>query len=125
MSYSFDDSKPIFLQIKERIENQIVSEQLKAHEQIPSTTQLVSFYKINHLTVAKGINLLADEGIIYKKRGVGMFVAEDARERLLAQRKDQFVEMYVRPMIAEAHNLGITPEELSRILEQTKGSVSS
>lgn len=125
MSYSFDDSKPIFLQIKERIENQIVSEQLKAHEQIPSTTQLVSFYKINHLTVAKGINLLADEGIIYKKRGVGMFVAEDARERLLSQRKDQFVEMYVRPMIAEAHNLGITPEELARILEQTKGSVSS
>ncbi|GBF74445.1 GntR family transcriptional regulator [Paenibacillus sp. 598K] len=125
MSYSFDDSKPIFLQIKERIENQIVSEQLKAHEQIPSTTQLVSFYKINHLTVAKGINLLADEGIIYKKRGVGMFVAEDARERLLSQRKDQFVEMYVRPMITEAHNLGITPEELSRILEQTKGSVSS
>jgi len=125
VSYSFDDSKPIFLQIKERIENQIVSEQLKAHEQIPSTTQLVSFYKINHLTVAKGINLLADEGIIYKKRGVGMFVAEDARERLLSQRKDQFVEMYVRPMIAEAHNLGITPEELARILEQTKGSVSS
>ncbi|WP_020618045.1 GntR family transcriptional regulator [Paenibacillus daejeonensis] len=125
MSQSFDDSKPIFLQIKERIENQIVSEQLQAHEQIPSTTQLVSFYKINHLTVAKGINLLADEGIIYKKRGVGMFVAEDARERLLVQRKEKFVETYVRPMLDEARNLGISPNELKQILDQSKGSEPS
>ncbi|MFS0726856.1 GntR family transcriptional regulator [Paenibacillus sp. 1P07SE] len=125
MSQSFDDSKPIFIQIKERIENQIVSEQLKAHEQIPSTTQLVSFYKINHLTVAKGMNLLVDEGIIYKKRGVGMFVAEDARERLLEQRKEKFVEHFVRPMLDEARNLGITPSELTQIVERTKGSESS
>lgn len=70
MSPSFDDKKPIFLQIKELIEDQIVNDQLKEHEQIPSTTQLVQFYKINHLTIAKGINLLVDAGILYKKRGL-------------------------------------------------------
>lgn len=121
MGHSFDDSKPIFIQIKERIENQIVSEHLKAHEQIPSTTQLVSFYKINHLTVAKGMNLLVDEGIIYKKRGVGMFVAEDARERLLDQRKDKFIEHFVRPMLEEARNLGISEQVLLQLMEQSKG----
>lgn len=121
MKHSLDENKSIFLQIKERIENQIVSEQLKAHDQIPSTTQLVSFYKINHLTVAKGINLLVDEGMIYKKRGVGMFVAEDARARLLEQRKDKFIEHFIRPMLEEARNLGISDPELMRLMDQVKG----
>ena len=53
MKRKLDDSKPLFLQIKDRIEDQIVNRQLKEHEQIPSTTQLVNFYKVNHLTVAK------------------------------------------------------------------------
>ncbi|MDZ5712714.1 GntR family transcriptional regulator [Jeotgalibacillus haloalkalitolerans] len=121
MSHSLNDSKPIFIQIKERIEDQIVNDQLKANDQIPSTTQLVSFYKINHLTVAKGINLLVDAGVIYKKRGVGMFVAEGAKEMLMEQRKEGFVDQYMLPMLQEAEKLGISQEELTKIMEQLKG----
>ncbi|MBM7553780.1 GntR family transcriptional regulator [Thalassobacillus pellis] len=122
MNQKLDDSKPIFIQIKERIEDQIVNDHLKEHEQIPSTTQLVNFYKINHLTIAKGINLLVDAGIIYKKRGVGMFVAKGAKEKLLGQRKDMFTDQYVRPMIEEAAKLEIPESEIMKIIKQLKGS---
>jgi len=110
------------LQIKELIEDQIVNDQLKGNEQIPSTTQLVNFYKINHLTISKGINLLVENGIIYKKRGVGMFVAEGAKEKLLTQRKEQFLDQYLLPMIQEAKKLGISEEDISKMINQLKGS---
>ncbi|MER2059105.1 MAG: GntR family transcriptional regulator [Niallia sp.] len=122
MNTPFTDNKPIFLQIKELIEDQIVNEQLKENEQIPSTTQLVNFYKINHLTISKGINLLVENGIIYKKRGVGMFVAEGAKEKLLSQRKDQFLDQYLLPMIEEAKKLGLSKEDISNMMNQLKGS---
>lgn len=117
-----DDSKPLFLQIKDRIEDQIVNRQLKEHEQIPSTTQLVNFYKVNHLTVAKGVNLLVEEGIVYKKRGVGMFVAEGSREKLLKQRRERFVDEYVVPLVEEAGKLGISDEEIFQLIKEIKGS---
>ncbi len=122
MKSSLNDSKPLFLQIKERIEDQIVNNQLRAHDQIPSTTQLVQFYKINHITVSKGINLLVDSGILYKKRGVGMFVAEGAKELLLQERKHSFVSDFIIPMMKEANLLGIPQSELIRLIEQIKGS---
>lgn len=118
---SFDDKKPIFLQIKDRIEDQIVNDQLKEEDQIPSTTQLVNFYKINHLTVAKGINLLVDAGVIYKKRGVGMFVAEGAKQKLIEQRKEVFANDYILPMIEESNKLGISESEITALIKQLKG----
>ncbi|MDG5473320.1 GntR family transcriptional regulator [Jeotgalibacillus sp. ET6] len=121
MSQSFNDSKPIFLQIKDRIEDQIVNNQLKENEQIPSTTQLVTFYKVNHLTVAKGINLLVEAGVIYKKRGVGMFVEEGAKELLIEERKKGFVDQFILPMMEEAQKLGISDNELSSLMKQLKG----
>ncbi|WP_068784042.1 GntR family transcriptional regulator [Paenibacillus phocaensis] len=123
MNPSFDDKKPIFLQIKELIEDQIVNDQLKEHEQIPSTTQLVQFYKINHLTIAKGINLLVDAGILYKKRGVGMFVAEQAKEMLLTQRRERFLDEYVLPMMREAAKLGIHEDEMKQLITKAKEGV--
>lgn len=117
----FDENKPIFLQVKERIEDQIVNDQFKEQEQIPSTTQLVNFYKINHLTIAKGINLLVDAGVIYKKRGVGMFVAEGAKAKLLEQRKEMFVDQFVLPMIQEANKLGISDDDITNLMSQIKG----
>ncbi|MFD2924281.1 GntR family transcriptional regulator [Halobacillus naozhouensis] len=121
MNSSFDENKPIFLQVKERIEDQIVNDQLNEHDQIPSTTQLVNFYKINHLTIAKGINILVDTGIIYKKRGVGMFVAEGAKDRLLEQRKEAFVDKFIWPMLQEARKLGISEDETIKLVKQQKG----
>ncbi|PIC73958.1 GntR family transcriptional regulator [Sporosarcina sp. P26b] len=123
MSKTLDDKKLIYLQIKEMIEDQIMNNQLQAHDQIPSTNQLVQFYKINHITVSKGINLLVDEEIIYKKRGVGMFVMEGAKEKLIVKRRDEFAEEFVLPMLKEAKKLMLTDNDILKLMEKLKGSV--
>lgn len=69
-------------------------------------------------TAAKGLNLLTEDGILYKRRGIGMFVAPRAAEKIRAKRKQAFFEQYVRPLAAEAKNLGITPAELQAMLAQ-------
>lgn len=124
MSKSLDDKKPIYIQIKEVIEDQIINNQLKEHDQIPSTNQLVQFYKVNHITVSKGINLLVEENIIFKKRGVGMFVAEGAKEKLVLQRREGFAEEFVLPMLKEAKKLNLSDSDVVKIMDQLKGSVA-
>ncbi|NLP34978.1 MAG: GntR family transcriptional regulator [Clostridiales bacterium] len=118
MSIMFDNNKPIFIQVREMIEDQIVNNQLKEDEQIPSTNQLVNFYKINHATVSKGINLLVDEDILYKKRGIGMFVAPGARTKLLQKRRKAFVDEYVLPLIEEAAKLDIPLNEVLGYIQE-------
>jgi len=118
---AFDNSKPIFMQIRDKIEDQIVNDQLKEQDQVPSTNQLVQFYKINHITVAKGINMLVDEGILFKKRGVGMFVAEGAKEIIMRKRRSAFVDEYVLPLVLEAEKLGISEAEIAALIKETKG----
>lgn len=120
MSVQLNDKKPIFEQIKDWISDQIISENLKPDDRIPSTNEIVEFYKVNHLTVAKGVNQLADQGVIYKKRGVGMFVAPDAREKLMEERKQSFVEDYLKPMMDEAKKLGLTQKEIEVLISKEK-----
>lgn len=117
----FNQEKPIYLQIREKIEDQIVNDQLKEGDQAPSTNQLVSFYKINHATVSKGVNQLVEEGILFKKRGIGMFVAEGAKSKLVQKRKDAFVDHYVVGLVQEANNLGISESEIIDFIKQVKG----
>lgn len=124
MSTLFDHDKPIYLQIREKIEDQIVNDQLKEGEQAPSTNQLVSFYKINHATVSKGINQLVEEGILFKKRGIGMFVAEGAKGMLVQKRKDAFVDDYIVGLVREAEKLGITEKEMVQLINKVKRSES-
>ncbi|MEK3979904.1 GntR family transcriptional regulator [Psychrobacillus sp. FSL K6-2836] len=124
MSTIFDHDKPIYLQIREKIEDQIVNDQLKEGEQAPSTNQLVSFYKINHATVSKGVNQLVEEGILFKKRGIGMFVAEGAKGMLVQKRKDAFVDDYIVGLVREAEKLGITENEIVELLSKVKRSDS-
>lgn len=116
-----DSAKPLFLQIRELIEDQIVNDQLKEGDQAPSTNQLVNFYKINHATVSKGITQLVDEGILFKKRGIGMFVAEGAKKTLVQQRKKAFVDNYVTGLVQEAEKLGITETEIIELIKSMKG----
>ncbi|MFP3322478.1 GntR family transcriptional regulator [Planococcus sp. SIMBA_160] len=116
-----DSTKPLFLQVRELIEDQIVNDQLQEGDQAPSTNQLVNFYKINHATVSKGITQLVDEGILYKKRGIGMFVAEGAKHTLVQQRKKAFVDNYVTRLVQEAEKLGITELEIIELIKSTKG----
>jgi len=121
LSELFDSNKPIFIQIREKIEDQIINDQLKEGEQAPSTNQLVSFYKINHATVSKGINQLVEEGILYKKRGVGMFVAEGAKEQLVQKRKEIFIDDYIVGLVQEADKTGISEHELIGLIKRVKG----
>src|SRR5690625_410203 len=121
MGNSFDQDKPIYLQVREIIEDQIINHQLKEDEQAPSTNQLVNFYKINHATVAKGVNQLVEEGILYKKRGIGMFVAVGAREQLIQKRKKTFLEDYVVKLVHEANKLEITEKEIIQYIKNVKG----
>ncbi|OMD75614.1 MULTISPECIES: GntR family transcriptional regulator [Paenibacillus] len=118
MGNLMDDTRPIFMQIAERIENDIIEETLLEESQVPSTNQFAVFYQINPATAAKGVNLLVDQGILYKKRGIGMFVASGARAVLMEKRKEQFYEQYVVTMISEAEKLGITLDQLTIMIQR-------
>ena len=107
-----DEGTALFAQVAERLAAEIADGGLAEGERVPSTNELAAYYRINPATAAKGINLLAEDGLLEKRRGIGMFVAAGARQRLLAQRREQFVERYVRPLITEATRLGIGSGEL-------------
>ena len=113
-----DDSRPIFLQIAERIENDILSGTLAEETQVPSTNEFAAFLRVNPATAGKGVNVLVDDGILYKKRGIGMFVAAGARARLVARRHDQFSRQYIEPLVAEAEKLGVTRAQLADIIRK-------
>jgi GntR family transcriptional regulator len=107
-----DDGAPIFSQIAERLADDIADGTLAEGDQVPSTNELATFYRINPATAAKGINVLTDSGLVEKRRGIGMFVATGARERLLDERRIRFAERYVEPMVAEATRLRIDLDTL-------------
>lgn len=118
MKLNFDDEKPVFLQIAEGMEDAVLTGVFQEESQIPSTTELSVTYKINPATALKGINLLVDAGIVYKKRGVGMFVAEGAVRKLRQKRKDQFYENFVSRLVEEAKKLEITDMEIISMIER-------
>ncbi|HET7414886.1 MAG TPA: GntR family transcriptional regulator [Arthrobacter sp.] len=107
-----EEGRPIFLQIAEMIENDIIDGNLPEESQVPSTTEFAAFFRINPATAAKGVNRLVDDGILYKRRGVGMFVATGARATLTSQRKEEFFREYIKPMAVEAQKLDISPDQL-------------
>jgi DNA-binding transcriptional regulator YhcF (GntR family) len=107
-----DDDRPLFLQISEQLESQIIDGSMREESQVPSINELAAFHRINPATALKGVTRLVDAGILYKRRGIGMFVAPGARERLLAARRDRFSAAFVRPFMVEARKLAITPDEL-------------
>lgn len=111
-----DDGKPIFIQIKERIENDIIAGVMEEESQVPSTNELAAFLRINPATALKGIQALVDAGVLYKRRGIGMFVAAGARDQLLTARRERFRAEFVRPLLDEAHKLGINPVQLSDLI---------
>ncbi len=104
--------KSIYLQISEMIETDILRDILREEEKVPSTNELAKLYAINPATAAKGVNILVDEEILYKKRGIGMFVSNGAKERILGKRRSAFYENYVKALVDEANSLGISREEL-------------
>ncbi len=118
MELDFSSEKPIFQQIAEGIEDAILSGAFPEESQIPSITEFSVRYTINPATALKGINLLVDEGTVYKKRGVGMFVSPGAAERLKGKRQQGFYRKFVIPLEREARRLGLSQEETAAMLEQ-------
>jgi DNA-binding transcriptional regulator YhcF (GntR family) len=118
MKRQLDEDKPIFIQIKEHLEDAIINENMKQDERVPSTNEFAAYYKINPATAAKGINELVDEGILIKRRGVGMFVTADAKAILIEKRKQTFHKNYVSPLISEAKKLRISMDDLLQIIEK-------
>jgi GntR family transcriptional regulator len=113
-----EEGKPLFLQIAEQIEDSIVDGSLAEEAQAPSTNELAAFYRINPATAAKGVAMLTDKGVIYKRRGIGMFVADGARERLLGERRAAFADRYIDPLITEARTLGLDADDLAALLAE-------
>lgn len=111
-----DEGRALFLQIAEQIEDSIVDGGLPEETQAPSTNELAAFYRINPATAAKGVNMLVESGVLYKRRGVGMFVATGARQALLARRRAAFAETYLRPLLAEAARLGLATEDVAALI---------
>jgi GntR family transcriptional regulator len=116
----FSDETPIYLQLAQSVEDDILKGIFEEETQIPSTTEISVNYKVNPATVAKGFNLLVDEGIIYKKRGVGMFVCEGAKRKLMENRKECFYESYIVGILEEAKKLDIGIQEIIEMLERGK-----
>ena len=114
-----DDGAPIFSQVAERLTEEIAEGALAEGDRVPSSNELAAFYRINPATAAKGINVLADDGLLEKHRGIGMFVAAGARERLLGARRRRFAERYVVPLVAEASRLGIDADELVTLVRES------
>ena len=112
-----DDSGPIFAQIADQLADQIADGQLGEGARVPSTNELAAFYRINPATAARGLAMLLDEGLVEKRRGIGMFVASGARRRLLARRRAEFSQRYVAPLLTEAARLGIGADELFDLIK--------
>jgi len=111
-----DEGTPLFAQIADRLAGEIADGGLAEGERVPSSNELSAFYRINPATAAKGINVLADDGLLEKRRGIGMFVAAGARQRLLAQRRAEFTRRHVEPLLTEAARLGIGTGELFALI---------
>lgn len=118
MQINFESDKAIFLQIAEGIEDAILSGAFNEESQIPSITEFSVKYKINPATALKGINILVDNGIVYKKRGLGMFVTTGAANKLRHQRKDQFYESYIIRLVTEAKRLDLSEAEIKSMIER-------
>ncbi len=114
-----EEGRPIFLQIAEQLENSIIDGSLAEEAQVPSTNELAAFHRINPATAAKGVGKLADDGVIYKKRGIGMFVTAGARATLRNRRREEFGRLFVEPLLAEARKLGLGVDDVVALIEKS------
>lgn len=114
----FDESAPLFVRIADEMADDIAAGQLAEGDRVPSGNELAAFHGINPATAAKGINLLVERRLVEKRRGIGMFVSAGARNLLLAERRAEFAERYLAPLVTEARRLGIGAAELARLVSE-------
>ena len=112
------ESLPIYVRIVQGIKDAILNGQIKEESQIASTTYLSKEYKINIATVNKALNILVDEGLVYKKRGIGMFVKKGALNQLIQERRKVFKERYIVATLIEAKRLNYSESELQELVKE-------
>jgi DNA-binding transcriptional regulator YhcF (GntR family) len=115
---TLNDEKPVFVQIIGMIEDDILSGTYGVDDLIISTPQISKLLSVNPTTAQRAIGVLTDRGVIYKKRGIGMAVAEGAREMILGQRREAFFERVVPEFISGAKKIGISDEELLKLVKE-------
>jgi GntR family transcriptional regulator len=115
-----DSMKPIYVLIAEWLEGEILSKNIKEEERIYSQYQLAEMFTINPATAAKGLNILADEAIVYKKRGLGMFVSPNAKQFILTKRRSQLLGQMIKELVMEANRLDVGENELNRMIQQVR-----
>ena len=116
MKLNEESAEPLFQQIAEIIEDMIIAGDLQKDDQVFSTNQLSETFQVNPATARKGLNLLVDKGILYKKRGLGMFVEENASTIIKGERKDHFFENYLLKTLKEAEKLNIDKNEIIKMI---------
>lgn len=114
----FTGDGPIYQQLADRVAEDILAGTYSEESSVPSTNDYAAFYQISPITAAKGVNLLVEQGVLYKKRGVGMFVSTGARDQLRAQRRAEFCDQYVSPLVRQARLLSIERRELADMIDQ-------
>jgi DNA-binding transcriptional regulator YhcF (GntR family) len=118
------DEVPLFHQLAAQIAENIATGVYPEETAVPSATEFAVFYQMNPATASKGVNLLVEQGVLYKKRGIGMFVATGARAQLQARRREEFRQRYLRPLLHEARILDIDPGDLHRMIDEEETSTS-
>ena len=109
---------PIYQQLADRVAEDILAGTFSAGSHVPSTNEYAAFYEISPITASKGLNLLVEQGVLYMKRGVGMFVTDDAWNVLQARRRTEFREKHILPLIREARLLHIAKDEIAEMIDQ-------
>ena len=112
-----DGAAPLFRQIAMLVEDSIVNGDLAAGQQVPSTNELAGFHDINPATARKGLGLLVERGVLFKRRGVGMFVTDKARRLILDRRRESFTAGYLVPLVDEAVKLDLTRQEVRELVD--------
>ncbi|GAB3654638.1 GntR family transcriptional regulator [Glycomyces tarimensis] len=119
----FDDGTPIYRQIADQIKAEILNGSLEPGGKVMSTNQYAAFYSINPATAQKAFRELVDEGVLYKQRGVGMFVADDARDKLVGEFRARFFDDVLQPLIHEARQAGISVSDIIQYLQAQEGAL--
>ena len=117
-----NDAEPLFLQIARLIQEQIMDGELEPGQRAPSTNELAAFHSINPATARKGLSLLVDAGVLEKRRGIGMFVTDGARERIVGTRREDFAGDYIAPLIDEALRLDYSRTDLHDLIDRVAES---
>lgn len=123
MIINTDSTKPIYVQIAEWLENEIIAERFKDTEKVYSQYQLAELFNINPATAAKGLTILVEDNILYKKRGLGMFVAPEAKKMILEKRRNETLTKMVTDIVLEAKRLYVTKEELIQLIHNCEEEI--